>query len=140
VGRDCDLPAQSRVTVGVNDLHDDIGTHVDVMGGALGDSHRAGVEAKGRCRDRTSAIARLPQLGQRRSQQGADGLRAGRIRVSSRKPILQTFYLHTVVSRSGLAGTDRGLSAVRRRPSQPGECEFLPPWELLPELRRSWCD
>src|ERR1022692_453325 len=98
VGRECDLPVQSRVAAGVDDLHDYIRADVDVVGAALSGGHGAGVAAQGRYRDRASGIGGLPQVGHQRAQGGVADVLARLIRVSIQKRMLhELIFIHTVV-------------------------------------------
>src|ERR1017187_1560193 len=83
VGRECDLPVQSRVAAGVDDLHDDVRADVHVMGAALGGGNGPGSRPRA-----AAAIARAASGACRRSVTGGhrawvDGALARFIRVST---------------------------------------------------------
>src|ERR1022692_1699917 len=102
VGRECDLPVQSRVAAGVDDLHDYIRADVDVVGAALSGGHGAGVAAQGRYRDRASGIGGLPQISQWRSQRGVDEGAATLVQLSIKgTPVVSTFIFRPRLPSSG---------------------------------------
>ena len=102
VGCERRLPVQSRVASGIDDLHDDIGADVDVMGAALGGGHGAWITAQGRRRDLASGmvvlvvLVVLPRAGHSQSRAGAADVLARCIRISIREPTRQRYARHVV--------------------------------------------